>query len=92
MVNYFLSTLIRIVYFLLLIRFILSWIEYSKRSKYLIKYQNFFTRFINKLTDPLISPFQGMFPSMSLDLSPIIVFMIIRFFIEPLVMRIFFGF
>ncbi|HAR61963.1 MAG: hypothetical protein DKM50_10835 [Candidatus Margulisiibacteriota bacterium] len=82
---------LRILYFVLILRFIVSWISYSSRANY-YKEPNPFVKFINAITDPIVSPFQGIFPTTGIDFSPIVVALILYFFIEPLIFRVFFGF
>ena len=67
-----LANIIRVVfsvyYFLLLARVILSWISIG---------DNFITRFIHDVTEPVLKPLRRIFPprpSFPLDISPILAF------------------
>lgn len=91
LLGYSVTLIIRLFYLLMILRFIFSWIDYSRgRGNYFYQ-PNAISRFINAVTDPIVSPFQGIFPSMSLDFSPIVVAMLVYFFIEPLIKRVLFG-
>lgn len=92
LIGYYFRIALRLFYFLMILRFIMSWIDYSRgRGNYFYQPSRF-SRWINALTDPIVSPFQGIFPSSGIDFSPIVVAMVVYFFIEPLVVKVFFGF
>ena len=87
------KVLLRFVYLFLFLRFIISWFMASSSYQYRrIKPPNPFVKFVYTVTDPIIGPFEGVFPSMRIDFSPVIVFFILKVFIEPVLIKILFGF
>ena len=85
MVAIALNYLLDIIIWLVFIRCILSWIP---------DFYNKFVEIIYKLTDPVLLPVQKLISkliggrSMMVDLSPIVVFFIIRYLIKPLIIYI----
>lgn len=67
----FVSVLRQLVYFVILIRIILSWL----RNPY-----NKFTRFIYSIADPILMPFKRIIPPIGMiDISPIVAVIVIDF-------------
>ena len=81
-----LNYLLDIVTLLVFIRCILSWIP---------GLYNRFVEVVYKLTDPILLPVQKLISSfmggrsMMVDLSPIVVFLIIRYIIKPVIFMLF---
>ena len=65
------STVLTILYWLVLIRALLSWVNPDP--------YNPIVQFLERVTEPLLAPIRRMLPPMAIDLSPIIVFLIILF-------------
>ncbi|HHZ14666.1 MAG TPA: YggT family protein [Candidatus Cloacimonetes bacterium] len=72
----FIISLIRVYYSLLLIRVLLSWIIPDRENK--------FYQFLYSITEPLLAPIRRILPSMGLDISPIILFFVLRLISELL--------
>ncbi len=71
----------RIYYLLIFIRIIMSWIGFG---------DNFVTRFIYDMTEPILGIFRRIFPprpSFPVDLSPIFAYVALRI-IESIILRI----
>lgn len=83
--------LFRSVYLVLLLRFIISWYKTYKRNNLSFVNNNWFFVLVEKLSDPFLVPFQGIF-ALPIDLSPIIVFFLLSYFVEPLVFKVLLGF
>ncbi|NLJ75401.1 MAG: YggT family protein [Firmicutes bacterium] len=70
--------LFEIYWWMLVIRFFLSWIPN-------VNYGHPIVQFLFKVTDPIVRPFQGILPIYGgLDFSPLLVFLVLRF-VRPLV-------
>lgn len=75
---------VRLYYLILIVRIILSWVPQLPEPLQPI------ARVVRGLTDPVLRPFRGLIPPLrigmaALDLSPIIVFLILSIFVQPLV-------
>ncbi|NLJ80719.1 MAG: YggT family protein [Firmicutes bacterium] len=71
------DVLLEVYWWLMVIRFILSWIPN-------VNYGHTLVQLVIRVTDPVVRPFQGIIPLYgSLDFSPLIVFLILRL-IRPL--------
>ncbi len=66
----FLANLIRIYYWLILARVILSWVIRDPENKLFA--------FLLDITEPVLAPIRKILPSMGLDFSPIIAFFLLR--------------
>lgn len=69
----------QLIYYLILIRVILSWIRSNLNNN--------FIRIINNLTDPILEPFRRISSKINMgmiDLSPLIAILVIQFIIHPL--------
>ncbi|MDR3259386.1 MAG: YggT family protein [Fusobacteriaceae bacterium] len=84
MIRYYIAILlnkaIKILYITVLIRCVFSWFPYKYRN-------NSFGKIVYSITEPFLAPIRKMLPQMGIDLSPIILFMIIRL-IEYIIMSI----
>jgi len=73
--------LFEIYWWLLIARFVLSWIPN-------VDYRHPVVQFLQAVTDPIVRPFQGIIPPYgSVDFSPVIVFLALRL-IRPLVITL----
>ena len=74
-------------WWLMLIRFVLSWVPN-------VNYGHFLVQFLLKVTDPVVRPFQGIIPPYgSVDFSPLIVFLLLRLarsLLKALLVQLFF--
>ncbi|MGI6197931.1 MAG: YggT family protein [Candidatus Cloacimonadaceae bacterium] len=66
----FIIRLIEVYYWLLLARVLLSWIIQNPDNRL---YQ-----FLYGITEPLLAPIRRILPAMGLDISPIILFLVLR--------------
>lgn len=66
----FVLGLISVYYWLLLGRVLLSWIIQDPDNK--------FYQFLYSITEPLLAPIRKILPSMGLDISPLILFFVLR--------------
>ncbi len=66
----FVLGLISVYYWLLLGRVLLSWIIQDPDNK--------FYQFLYSITEPLLAPIRKIMPSMGLDISPLILFFVLR--------------
>ncbi len=79
-----LSVLLTIVYWLILIRALLSWVNPDPYNQ--------IVQFLNKATEPILYPIRRMIPvrfGMGFDISPIIAFLILIFLRSFLVKTLF---
>ena len=79
-----LSVLLTIVYWLILIRALLSWVNPDPYNQ--------IVQFLNKATEPILYPIRRMIPvrfRMGFDISPIIAFLILIFLRSFLVKTLF---
>jgi len=65
------NMVLTIVYWLILIRALVSWVNPDP--------YNAIVRFLYATTDPILEPIRRRLPYMSIDISPIIVFLLIMF-------------
>ena len=73
-----LQVVFNVYFFLLLARVILSWIRIG---------DNFITRFIYDVTEPVLKPFRRIFPprpSFPIDISPLLAFFALELILEIL--------
>ncbi|QBI18126.1 YggT family protein [Egibacter rhizosphaerae] len=80
-------TALTIYYIILLVRIILSWVPSLPDALRPV------ADFVYLLTDPVLRPVRGLLPPLriggvGLDLSPIIVFIVISWIIQPIVCRL----
>src|ERR1700735_1473373 len=68
---YVINALLFIMYWLILIRALLSWVNPDPFNP--------IVQFLMKVTEPVLEPVRRMLPPLPLDISPIIVFFIILF-------------
>lgn len=66
----FIIRLIEVYYWLLLLRVLLSWIIRDPENR--------FYHFLYSITEPLLAPIRRILPSMGLDISPIVLFLVLR--------------
>ncbi|HPV14036.1 MAG TPA: YggT family protein [Candidatus Cloacimonadota bacterium] len=66
----FIIRLIEVYYWILLLRVLLSWFIQNPDNK--------FYHFLYSITEPLLAPIRRILPSMGLDISPIILFLLLR--------------
>jgi uncharacterized protein YggT (Ycf19 family) len=75
MIRYYLIVLvdktIKILYIVVLIRCVFSWLPYNYRN-------NSLGKAVYHITDPFLRPIQKLIPPVGIDFSPIILFMLIR--------------
>ena len=77
----------RIVYLLLVLRFILNFKQKSRFQVVTIGNKNFFKDIINSLTNFMVKPFSGML-RLNVDVSPILVIGLSVYFVEPFVINL----
>jgi uncharacterized protein YggT (Ycf19 family) len=77
--------LFRFMYALLLARLIINWIS---MNRYIDRHP--LVKLVEKLSDPLVQPFRGLFQS-RFDFSPVLTYFILSWIIEPLVFKVFGG-
>ena len=68
---YLVSILLTIMYWLILIRALLSWVNPDPFNP--------IVQFLMRVTEPILEPVRRLLPPLPLDISPIIVFFIIIF-------------
>ena len=66
----FFIRLIEVYYWLLLLRVLMSWIIRDPENR--------FYHFLYSITEPLLAPIRRILPSMGLDISPIVLFLVLR--------------
>jgi YggT family protein len=66
----FLSRLIEIYYYLILARVLMSWFVQDRGNRI---YQ-----FLYSITEPVLAPIRRIIPSMGLDFSPIVAFLLLQ--------------
>ena len=71
------DVLLTMAYWLILIRALISWVNPDPFNP--------IVQFLHRATDPLLNPIRRFLPTMPIDISPIIVFLIIVFIKEFLV-------
>ncbi|MBF0483170.1 MAG: YggT family protein [Candidatus Omnitrophica bacterium] len=76
-----LEVLLSIAYWLILIRALISWVSPDPFNP--------IVQFLYQTTEPILVPIRRMLPMMSIDLSPIIAFILILFVKEFLVRTLF---
>ena len=79
-----LCDLVTLYYLVLIVRIILSWVRSVPEPIQPI------ANFVSAITDPVLRPFRGLLPPVrigmaALDLSPIILFLLLSFIVQPLV-------
>jgi len=75
----------QLIYYLILIRVILSWIRPNPGNK--------FVNMVNNLTEPILEPFRKVssrFNMGMIDLSPLIAIIVIQFIIHPIYRQLIF--
>ncbi len=70
------------IYLLLLARLILNWVALNRRVE-----QHPVAQLIEKISDPLVAPFRGLFQS-RFDFSPALTYFILSMIVEPLVHKV----
>ena len=65
------SALLSVMYWLILIRALISWVNPDP--------YNPIVQFLYRMTDPILNPIRRFMPNMSIDISPIIAFLLILF-------------
>lgn len=75
---------VRIYYLILIVRIILSWVPQLPEPIQPL------ARAVHSVTDPVMRPFRNLLPPVrigaaALDLSPIILFLLLSIFVQPLV-------
>ena len=68
---YLVSILLTIMYWLILVRALLSWVNPDPFNP--------IVQFLTRVTEPILEPVRRLLPPLPLDISPIIVFFIIIF-------------
>ena len=68
---YIVSILLTIMYWLILIRALLSWVNPDPLNP--------IVQFLMRVTEPILEPIRRLLPPMPLDISPIIAFFLILF-------------
>lgn len=79
-----LCTLVVLYYVVLIARIILSWVPNVPEPIQPL------ARAIHSVTDPVLRPFRGLIPAVqlggaALDLSPILLFLLLSFIVQPIV-------
>ena len=64
--------ILSIFYWLILIRALISWVNPDPH--------NMIVQFLYRATEPILQPIRRILPSMGIDISPIIAFLVIIFF------------
>jgi YggT family protein len=81
MLDRILITVFDVLYVLLMIRILVSWIPHNRNHP--------FFQLLYRSTDPLLEPFQRMFPArIGIDFSPIFAFMFLGI-LKNIILRIF---
>lgn len=66
-----LETLISVLYFLILVRILISWVNPDP--------YNTIVQFLYRVTEPILEPIRRFMPPMGLDFSPIVAFLLLMF-------------
>lgn len=66
-----LETLISVLYFLILVRVLISWVNPDP--------YNTIVQFLYRVTEPILEPIRRFMPPMGLDFSPIVAFLLLMF-------------
>ena len=76
---YLLNIAFDVLLLLIVIRALISWVSPDPFNP--------LVQFLNKVTEPILEPVRRLLPPMPIDISPLIVWAVIYFFLQPFLVR-----
>ena len=78
-IAYLVNAAFDIVVFLILVRAIISWFSPDPFNP--------LVQFLHRVTEPILEPVRRLLPSMPIDISPLVVWAAIHFFLQPFLVK-----